>query len=239
VSNHLTGSEYVHMGMIIRQHGTRGAKFKRPPHWMIPDFEQGQLQVVESTMGRNGVWCYALSSGFVKTAIFDDYIMVRKLQGVERTREWRMKVEEVLEQWVGTPFDGGERGIVEMINASLKSPKMAEEYVQNGHVQREMVEENEVTRHKFFCSEFVSMMFQQLGILPEGPETRSDFFTPGAYTRDMGTVDKLMAIQGTGASLGPELLLRYPGSTFELYLRKLASLRAGSEFLDDHALSLK
>lgn len=238
VSNHFTGSEYVHMGMIIRQEGSRGAKFRVPPRWTIPDFSQGQLQVAESTMGRDGVWCYSLEYGFVKTAIFDDYIMVRKLQGVERTHEWRMKVEALLEKWVGTPFDGGKRGALEMLNASRKTPDMAEQYELQGHQQIEMVEENKKTRRKLFCSEFVSIMFQQLGILPEGPETRSDFFTPGAYTREMGTVDKLMAIHGSGASLGPEMLLRYPGSAFELQLRKMASLRAGSEFLDEHALSL-
>jgi hypothetical protein len=238
VSNHFTGSDYVHMGMVIRQHGSRGAKFQRPPRWLIPDFEPGQLQVVESTMGRNGVWCYALETGFVKTAIFDDYIMVRKLQGVARTPEWRAKVEEVLEKWVGTPFDGGERGAVEMLNASVKSPRMAEEYVANGEVQRVMEQANVKHRNKFFCSEFVSLMLQELGILPEGPDTRSDFFTPGAFSQEMGTVDKLMEIHGSGASLGPEMLLRYPGGAFELHLRKLASLRAGTELLDDHALSL-
>jgi len=238
VSKQLSSSDYVHMGIFVRQYGERSTSFKRHPTLTVPPFAPGQLQIVESTLSRNGVWCYSMEAGLTKTAILDDYIMVRKLQGVERTREWRARLEKVLEKYVGTPFDGGELGAVEMLNASRKSPRMTEEYEKHGKVQRPMTAENEIHRHYFFCSELVSTVFQAMNLLPEGPDVRSDFFTPGSYSvAHSGTVDKLLAMHGSGASLGPEMLLRYPGGQFELNLRKIASLRAHTEFLDPDALA--
>lgn len=164
-----TGSRWSHIGMVVRLpefadtpllwEATRASK--------VPDIHRGQFF--------DGVQLVPLDA---KVASYPGEVAVRRLIGVDSSRERRERIEALLEEWSDKPYRN-------LVAKNLKAWVSGHEAVH-------------ISGGGGFCSELVAEAYKQLRLLPEGkPSIR---YVPS----DFGPEAPLSLLQGR---LSPAYLL--------------------------------